>query len=169
MQCKIVNPRTTTYNMRFDAKEDPDMYWRCMWARINLDHDNFTLSVTSDCGDYSYSWHVTESETFRQLMCRINPDYLLGKISSRSRFDIEQSKKETIDNIQKYYTDEEDIEDKIEEISELECGEEGFYMAVDRIMDDIDFESIECVKDYPDGAKVFCRIFAEYTNTWFIF
>lgn len=162
MQCKILNPNTTTYSMRFTKEEDPDMHWRCMWARITLDHDNFTLSSVSDCGDYTYSWCVTESETFLHLMSRIDSEYLLSKISCQSEFDLEQSIKETIDNIKEYYSDEGDIDEKINEISEIDCGEEGFIMEVDRIMDNIDFESISCIKDYPEGAKVFCRIFMEY-------
>lgn len=164
MKVKKVVPNVTTYHMRFTKEEDPDMHWRCMWARVTLDHDNFTLSAVSDCGDYTYSWHITESETFLHLMCRINSDYLLGKISNRSEFDLEESKKETISNIREYYSEIENIEDKIQEIEEIEeGGEEGFYIRVDSIMDgDIDFESISCVKDYPEGAKVFCRIFEEY-------
>lgn len=167
MKCSIVKPNTTTYNMRFNKEEDPDMYWRCMWARITLDHDNFTLSAVSDCGNYSYSWQVTESESFIDLMKRINDDYLLDKISDRTVFKLEESKKETIANIKLCFDSDfssKKMDEIIKEVEEIqESSEESFYRAVDEISDINDaYELVSSVKDYPEGAKVFCRIFKEY-------
>lgn len=163
MKCSIIKPNTTTYNMRFNKEEDPDMYWRCMWARITLDHDNFTLSVVSDCGNYTYTWCVTESETFIDLMKRIDSDYLLSKISSETVFKLDESKKATIKNIELYWDDEATIKGIIKEIENIEyCGnEETFYRMADEILN-CSGELIEPIKDYPEGAKVFCRIFKEY-------
>lgn len=162
MECTVIKPNTTTYKMRFNAEQDPDMYFRCMWARVTLDHDNFTLSAVTDCGDYTYSWGPTKSESFLDLMCRINADYLLDKISSRSKFDLEESKKSTIENLKLCYDEDEGLLDKINGINEInEGGEEYFFMMADGIIKG-DWESIDCIKDYPEGAKVFCRIFKEY-------
>lgn len=82
MKYKEIKPNITQHFFTFDSTEDKEMYWKCNWARINLDHDNYILSATSDCGDYTYQWCVTPSESFLKLMCRIGSDYLLGKISS---------------------------------------------------------------------------------------
>lgn len=68
-------------------KTDPD-YGSCLWARFYLDLKNYTMSIESDCGNYMYGWTPTpDSETFLQLLARMNKDYLLGKISSESVVD----------------------------------------------------------------------------------
>lgn len=68
---------------------DPD-YGSCLWAEFVLDLDAYSLSVLSDCGNYGYSWVPTpNSESFLQLMARVEPDYLLDKISYRTVIDTE--------------------------------------------------------------------------------
>lgn len=68
-------------------KNDPD-YGSCLWARFYLDLKNYTMSIESDCGNYMYGWPPTpNSETFLHLLARMNKDYLLGKISSKSVVD----------------------------------------------------------------------------------
>ncbi|PHV69192.1 hypothetical protein CS063_17220 [Sporanaerobium hydrogeniformans] len=164
MKCKVIKPNITTYAMRFNKDEDPDLYWRCMWARISLDHDNYTLSIVSDCGDYTYSWGRNDHESFLNLMSRINEYYLLDKISSRSKFNLEKSKQETIDRIKNYYEhsdDDDKCNEQIEAVKDVEYyGEEGFYIAVDQIVEDS--ELIEVVKEYPNGAVTICEIFKTY-------
>lgn len=164
MKCQVIKPNITTYAMRFDKDEDPDLHWRCMWARISLDHDNYAISIVSDCGDYSYTWGRTEQEPFLKLMSRINEEYLLDKISSCSKFNLEKSKQETIERIKNYYegSDEETkCNEQIQDIKELEYyGEEGFYMAADGIVDDSDL--IEIVREYPNGAVTICEIFKKH-------
>lgn len=68
-------------------KGDPD-YGSCMWARFYLDLKNYTMYIESDCGNYFYGWVPTpKSESFLQLLARMDKDYLLGKISSTSVVD----------------------------------------------------------------------------------
>ena len=68
-------------------KSDPD-YGSCLWARFYLDLNNYTMAIESDCGNYTYGWVRTpNSESFLQLLSRMDPDYLLDKISSETVID----------------------------------------------------------------------------------
>ena len=60
-------------------------YGSCLWARFYLDTKNYTMSIESDCGNYSYGWVPTpNSESFLHLLSRMDSDYLLGKLADRS-------------------------------------------------------------------------------------
>lgn len=49
---------------------------------------NYTMSIESDCGNYSYGWHPTpDSESFLHLLCRMDCGYLLGKLAERTIVD----------------------------------------------------------------------------------
>lgn len=86
MKVSIEQPRVVQL-MYQQEKGDPD-YGSCMWARFYLDLKNYTLSIESDCGNYVYGWTPTpNSESFLQLLARMDKDYLLGKISSESVVD----------------------------------------------------------------------------------
>jgi hypothetical protein len=159
----------TTPNIRQfhyrQEKTDKD-YGSCLWANITLDCDNYTLMVESDCGNYTYGWCPTpEYESFIHLMCRIEKDYLLDKISSRCVLDIEQSKKETIDNV--LYNDYILSDDDIESINDIDdfSSDETFYKECDDILRSSGitdtFELMQCVKRYPAGAITFADIFCD--------
>lgn len=63
---------------------DPD-YGSCTWAEFIFDLDAYSLSILSDCGNYSYKWTPTpKSESFLHLMGRVDAGYLLDKISDRN-------------------------------------------------------------------------------------
>ena len=65
-------------------KGDPD-YGSCMWARFYLDLSNYTMSIEGDCGNYTHGWVPTpDSETFLQLLTRMDKGYLLYKISNET-------------------------------------------------------------------------------------
>lgn len=71
-------------------KPEPDSPNRgsCEWARFYFDLKNYTLSIESDCGNYSYGWIPTpRTESFLQLCARFEADYLLCKISNESVVD----------------------------------------------------------------------------------
>jgi len=102
-------------------------------------------------------------------MSRVDKGYLLYKLSRRSVFLLEESKKETI----KYIEDngweafgiesEEDWAQFRKDILDIDtCSEETFFRTVDDIIPDMDFESIIIEKDYPYGAKVVVDIFEKY-------
>ena len=86
MKVIIEQPQIVSVIYR-QEKTDSD-YGSCLWARFYLDLKNYTLSIESDCGNYMYGWTPTpNSETFLQLLARMNKDYLLGKIASESVVD----------------------------------------------------------------------------------
>lgn len=65
-------------------RSDPD-YGSCLWARFHIDTKNYTMSIESDCGNYSHGWYPTpDSETFMHLLCRMDGGYLLGKLAERT-------------------------------------------------------------------------------------
>lgn len=49
MKVNIFKPNITQYNFDFIGK---DIYSQCMWAKINLDYDNFTMNAITDCGNF---------------------------------------------------------------------------------------------------------------------
>jgi hypothetical protein len=162
--------KETAPNVRqFQYKQEStdDNYGTCLWAKITLDCDSYTLLVDSDCGHYAYTWKATpNAESFTHLLCRLDRQYLLDKLSGRCVFDLAQSKKDTIKNVldNGYELPEEDIQS----INDLDCySEESFYNECDEILRFSDanindrFELINCVKNYPVGAITFVDIFCD--------
>ena len=103
------------------------------------------------------------------LMSRVDKYYLLNKLSSRSVFLLEESKKATIETIEDNgfenygIESEEDWEEYKQDILDIDTrSEETFFRTVDDIMPDIDWESIIIEKDYPYGAKVVVDLFEKY-------
>lgn len=77
---EICNPSVTRISYR-QEKGDAD-YGTCLWADFDFDTETYTLQITSDCGNYAYSWHPTpDSEPFFKLCQRLNPEYVLKKIA----------------------------------------------------------------------------------------
>ena len=165
MRVEIEKPNTIMFKIYPD--ENDEWYTRCLWARVTFDLANWSLSVQSDCGDYSYSWCVEAGDrTFLQLMAIIDKDYLLSKVSSRSRFDLESTK----ENVSEWIRDDEDLytEERnrilaeVEKIEEYSDGQQFL-----RELEDIEgmenfYDLWECiVYDYPTSAKTFAEIFKE--------
>lgn len=171
MTIKEAQPRIRQFKYR-QEKGDPD-YGMCMWAHFNLDTENYTLTIESDCGDYSYGWTPTpNSESFEHLMSRVNDSYLLEKIADRDVFDYEESKKQTIENIKEYFFgDEETISAILDEIEFHECMGDiysdyhEFYRIIERYLEEHNccdiFETIAVEMDYNAGAKRIVKIFCE--------
>lgn len=166
MIIKEVTPNVRQFH--FKQEQSDEDYGSCLWANITLDCDNYTLIAESDCGNYTYGWKPTpDYESFIHLMCRIGKDYLLNKISSRCVFDLEESKKETIDTVldSGYILSDDDIE-SINDIDDW-SSEESFYRECDSILKLSDanitdrFELISCAKRYPAGAMTFVNIFCD--------
>jgi len=164
MQCKKIKPNVDRYHLRFHYEDDPDMYHRCMWANIYLDHDTFTLFANTDCGDYSYSWPVSEHETFLHLMSRIDVNYLLSKIATKSMFNLKASKEQMIQAILEYDEGIKSNDKRLAQIIDIDdcSSEDMFYIAVAWITNDLcDFE-INIIKEYQANAKTFGEVFIEY-------
>ncbi len=167
MEIARTNPRIYTYNLK--ASKEDNIYSACLWARFTFDCDAGALTVNSDAGDYSYRWGYNENEDFMHLMSRIDKYYLLNKISDKSKFLLEESKKGTIENIElngfKEYgieTEEEWKEYKQKIMNLFIEDERSFLDSVSYIIPDINGEDIYTEKDYPAGAKVIAEMFDKY-------
>ena len=166
MNIAIKRPRVTTYELSFDREDE--YHWRCMWARVSFDHEHYTMTAVSDCGDYAYSWCPTpEHESFIQLMKRVDKSYLLSKISSRSVFLLKESRKTTIENLKLYFDDDdpEVLEDMINDINDIDesSSEEMWFRSVSDVVGSyLDWESIGMEHEYPAGAQTFVEIFEKY-------
>ena len=161
MKVEIDKPDTIQFRIHLE-KEDA-LYTNCMWARITFDNKNWSMMAQSDCGDYSYSWVPEKDRTFLQLMQQINDEYLLGKISYRTRFDEKSSK----NNLISWVSSETDAARLITEIKEISAGSgDEFLHDVEEISGMEDFTDLwECIEnDYPQSAKTFCKIFARYVQ-----
>lgn len=83
MTVTVEKPKIITLLYR-QEKTDPD-YGSCLWARFYLDTQNYTMSIESDCGNYSHGWVPTpDHESFLKLLCRMDRYYLLGKLADRT-------------------------------------------------------------------------------------
>lgn len=86
MKVTVEKPKIITLLYR-QEKSDAD-YGSCLWARFYLDTYNYTMSIESDCGNYSHGWCPTPgSESFLHLLCRMDSDYLLCKLAERTIVD----------------------------------------------------------------------------------
>ena len=158
MKVTVKTPNITQYSLRFEPS-DGDTYYRCTWADINLDHDTYTMSATTDCGNYSYWWQPTpNAESFIRLMKRINKDYLLNKIADDNVFSFDESKRLVLEQAAEDELSKSDILD-IELMDH--CGIEAFLMKVSNITC-WDYDCIPTVNEYPPGAITFVEIFEKF-------
>jgi hypothetical protein len=151
-------------------KSDAD-YGTCLWADFHFDCDRYTLSISSDCGNFSYGWTMTpETEDFMLLMCRVDKDYLLNKLSEESRFDQDQSVSATLTNVYHcMFQSFDDYNTVIEEIKGIEAtsSSSDFWVAVDDILTRYDvigdtYEIIVIIEDYPVQAYKIVDIFEQF-------
>lgn len=93
----VKKPSIITLEYR-QQPEDTD-YGTCLWAVFHIDTERYSLSIMSDCGNFSYGWHPTpNAESFLQLLGRMDKDYLLSKIASPTVVDTER----TFDRVMEY-------------------------------------------------------------------
>lgn len=166
---KIENIKPNIIQIKFYQEKGDNDYGSCLWGNVVIDCDNYTLFIESDCGNYSYGWTPTpNSESFIKLLCRMDSEYLLGKISDMSYFDFETSKEQTYKNIREYFEDDgtndaQKIIDNLDYDIDSDYDEGSFYRACQEafvgynIYDS--FEIIHIEKDYPAGAKKIADIF----------
>lgn len=173
MNITIEKPEIVTISYR-QTKGDKD-YGSCLWARFNFDLKHYSLTIESDCGDFSHGWVPTpDSETFLQLCARFNWEYLLNKISSRTVIDSEatlQKVKELMKQIDEdeFYAIGDEGMEEIESACTGHTEETSAYMAICDILVENGFSEYDsydaacCIeKDYPAGAKTIARIYRDY-------
>ena len=167
MKIEIIHPNVIIFDAR-QEKSDKD-YGSCLWAKFIFDRDSGQLNINSDAGDYAYRWGYDEDEEFMHLMSRIDKDYLLNKISDRSIFDDDKSKKENIKYLKQYGIPQgivkngKRLSEIVNEINDIEYGrsEEYFIREMEEIPE-FDYESIKVVKEYPTRAITITDIFEKY-------
>ena len=173
MMVAIEQPQILSLLYR-QEKGDPD-YGSCLWARFYLDLNNYTMAIESDCGNYTYGWVPTpKSESFLQLLARMNGDYLLGKISSQTVIDgdetFKQIKELVEDLVEATFIELPDyIYPDIEECCHQHNDERDLVADVlDASMASALYRELEphtselygCVaKDYPTSAKKIAEVF----------
>lgn len=168
---RVLQPEVITIEYT-QEKSDSD-YGSCLWARFNFDTRNYSLTIFSDCGNYTYEWAPTpEVESFLKLMSRVNGDYLLDKISSTSVVDGD----ETWKNVQEYINNVLDGEEPDFSLLEVEnvcyyCSTSEVYNA---LLDSLrytnanndyadDYALLQCIEQtYPHAAKKIVEIFMNH-------
>ena len=149
---KITSQKTNMVTFKYHQEKSDQDYGSCLWADFHFDLDEYHLFIASDCGDYSYGWTPTPAtEPFLHLMARIDAEYLLGKISSRSKIDEEQ----TFKNLKELAADLLDGEEADFDMEELEsvchCYSDvsGLCSAVYEVWEDSQIsEYLECEDVY---------------------
>lgn len=66
---------------RYDLRDEKGAWLGC----VVISDDGF-FSTVSDYGNYAYWWGGA-GEEFRRFLCRLEPDYICGKLSSRHKYD----------------------------------------------------------------------------------
>ncbi len=168
MKIRRIEPRVITYALKTETNDEG---WQCMWAKFIFDCDSGQLNINSDAGDYSYRWGFNENEDFMHLMSRIDRSYLLNKISDCSVFNFEKSQKAMIKTVKEkaipygWCKTGKEVSRIVTYIKEIEygCSEEMFFRTVDDILN-VDYESIEIIKEYPHGAEVVVDYFEKYVQ-----
>lgn len=164
MKVTKVLPNTVMYKLKAE-NDDKDKYL-CQWADFTLEFDFRRLSIHSDLGDYAYCWGHSDYDSLMNLLSRVSKDYLLDKLSSRTVFDVVESKKELVKYVRQnaeYYNifDTNDIIEKINDIEES-VSEEMYLYKVRDIIEWIEFVDIPVEKRYPYNAETICDFFIKY-------
>lgn len=157
MNVTVIKPNVTEYRIRTEPGDA--IHTRCMWANILLNHDTYTISAQTDCGDYSYRWPATKDESFRDLLLRAlrDEEYLLSKFSERSRFSLEETKQLFLES--NGLLDPECPGDPIvQAVREIDANTEAEWIEQmnDLHYDDAPWDYI--VREYPAQAYTFVRL-----------
>lgn len=170
----VEKPKIVTISYR-QTESDKD-YGSCLWARFNFDQKNYSLSIESDCGNFSNAWYPTpDRESFLHLCSRFDSQYLLDKISSRSVIDAKATLKTLMTFLQEYNEeayeglDEVDFED-LNTACHSYLGEYYTLEAINSVLEDTkfagkysEFDIASCIeKDYPSGVKRIVDIYRDY-------
>ncbi len=167
----VKKPNIITFAYR-QKKDDKD-YGTCLWARFNLDLENYSMAIESDCGNYSYQWTATpDTESFLHLCCRFDKGYLLEKFSNRSVINSGETWKAIFEHIKEYEADisSDDLDNLKDVCFQYTLGFSELYIALEhtikelRLSDLFDFETLgACIEtDYPTNAKTIINIFFLY-------
>lgn len=157
MNVTVIKPNVTEYRIRTEPGDA--IHTRCMWANILLNHDTYTISAQTDCGDYSYRWPKTKDESFHDLLLRVlrDEEYLLEKFSSRTVFSLEETKKLFFD-----YNDDLDMDDPaMQAVKAIEATteEEWIRQMQAQHLDEAPWDYI--VREHPAQAHTFVHLLSK--------
>ncbi len=152
--------------LEFKQEKGDKYYGSCLWARFYFNLERYELMIVSDCGNYGYKWYETpNSESFLELMARVEQGYLMCKLYGRPDiFDYEATKTKLYNE----YGDDTEDKKKLDEIFQNiedgytpESGEE-FIRIFDEENDGYFYDTFEFpVYVYPANTKKICEVFVE--------
>ena len=174
---KVTVEKPSVITLLYQQEKTDADYGSCLWARFYIDTKNYTLSIESDCGNYVHGWLPTpDSESFIQLLARMDQGYLLYKISNESVIDGDATAAAVLELVKEYAECECIDLDKwdLEQISDA-ChhhnDERDLVAAVlDAVISTPLRKALETdtydlysavVKDYPTNAKKITEVFAD--------
>lgn len=167
---KIQKPNIITFT--YKQLKDDDDYGSCLWARFNLDLVSYTMTVESDCGNYSYSWSATpKTESFLHLCSRFNKDYLLEKFSNKNRVDVDETVKAIFEWIELNNIDINNPDlNSLKEIEFTSSGYTATFIELEHKIDELGLNDIfdaeeinDCIiMDYPYKALKIVDVFIQH-------
>lgn len=158
---KVTEIQPNILALEYRQEPNDSDYGSCLWARFYFNLDRYEMTILSDCGNYGYKWYETESESFLELMSRINEDYLLIKLYGYPDvFDYEASKRNVYEFCEDQM-DKEKVDEAFEEIELFGCPEteESFIKGIDAEIGWIDEPWSLVEKVYPANALKICSVF----------
>lgn len=172
---KIEAQKPNIVRIAYHQEQGDPYYGSCMWAYYDFDLDKYMLNIQSDAGNAAYRWVATpDSESFLQLMARIDDDYLLNKLFEESVVDIEATKRELREWLESMDMDDGEIDDAMEDfdnkLDEDDIGR-NISMAYRVVEDwnrendleiDMAFELVQT--DFTAGEKRIVQIFADHVQ-----
>ncbi len=174
----VINTTTNVIKLKLRQEKGDKDYGECLWCDVIIDREAYAIYIDSDCGGFTYSWTPTpKTESFVKLLCRMNSDYFLGKISDME-FDLGESIELTISNLKKFLDEKHGLEATLrgygtterDSICEIDCDNAAEFLSeCQNILDASDEEYYNCkwgiadaVEVYPCRAVKIASIFKEY-------
>lgn len=175
---KVVVEKPQIISLLYKQEDTDKDYGSCLWARFYLDLKNYTMSIESDCGNYTYGWTPTpESESFLHLCARFDKYYLIDKFSSRTVVDKQATYFRAVEAVREALEyacipfDEDKRKELYEEINDA-CysydNEQSIYIELNSVLNNIDglrgefdFETVAgfIETDYPRMAKKIVEVY----------
>lgn len=169
MKINVTHPEI----LRIQYRPEPNdkCYPACLWANFDMDMETDTLTITSDCGTFSYGYWDVGPRGFLCFLCGLHEDYLLSKLAKATEFDLEatvEHMKELLEEADEYSASKigklvQDLRERLE--YREECGKTE-YGVLDEWNEEHDLGLCDLwedvVRDYPTYAKRIVGIFIEH-------
>lgn len=163
--------RPEILRIKYRPEPNDECYSACLWANFDLDMTTDTLTITSDCGTFSYGYWDVGPGGFLRFLCGLDEDYLLGKLAKKSEFDLEatlEGMKESLEEADEYTAGniERLIQDLREKMEYRDENGQSEYGALEEWNDEHGLGMCDLFEavyyDYPTYAKRIVKIFIDY-------